>query len=174
MLDPKELAYAKKVQSLLDEEIARLTESDRELKRSVRERTRELMENDPFGALYAGTDEDQLYSASSELRSENERDVDAAREMLRKAETYKRMKKTPYFGRVDFTYAGEHAPESFYIGLSTLNDGDDFDAAVYDWRARSARFSTPARPVRLSMRHRRAGSTERSALSVNTPLRTAS
>ena len=135
MLDPKELAYAKKVQSLLDEEIARLTASNKELKRSVRERTRELMESDPFGALYAGTDEDQLYSASSELRSENERDVAAAREMLRKAETYKRMKKTPYFGRVDFTYAGEDAPESFYIGLSTLNDGDDFDVAVYDWRA---------------------------------------
>ncbi len=135
MIDPKELAYAKKVQSLLDGEIARLAASNQELKRLIRERTRELRENDPFGALYAGTDADHLSGAASEVRFANERDVSAADEQRRRTETYRRMKKTPYFGRVDFTYRGDDAPESFYIGLCTLNDGDDFDAAVCDWRA---------------------------------------
>ncbi|MCM3088686.1 UvrD-helicase domain-containing protein [Bhargavaea ginsengi] len=46
-----------------------------------------------------------------------------------------RMKESPYFGRIDFTESGESAPESFYIGISSLTDADGEDFLVYDWRA---------------------------------------
>ncbi|SEJ18530.1 DNA helicase-2 / ATP-dependent DNA helicase PcrA [Bhargavaea ginsengi] len=46
-----------------------------------------------------------------------------------------RMKESPYFGRIDFTESGESAPESFYIGISSLTDEDGEDFLVYDWRA---------------------------------------
>ncbi|MBR5428794.1 MAG: AAA family ATPase [Clostridia bacterium] len=126
MIDPKELAYAAKVRSLLDAEITRLTAGQKEEQRQLREQTRAFHEADPFGSIYGAMDE---------LKRENEARLDSAAQMAAQAYRYKRMKKEPYFGRVDFTYAGEDEPESFYIGLCTLNDGDDFEVAVYDWRA---------------------------------------
>lgn len=40
----------------------------------------------------------------------------------------------PYFARIDFKENGEDT-ESFYIGLSTVEDEDNFDIFVFDWRS---------------------------------------
>lgn len=40
----------------------------------------------------------------------------------------------PYFARIDFRENGEDA-DSFYIGLSTVEDEDNFDIFVFDWRS---------------------------------------
>lgn len=40
----------------------------------------------------------------------------------------------PYFARIDFKENGEET-ESFYIGLSTVEDEDNFDIFVFDWRS---------------------------------------
>ncbi|RIU91999.1 RNA polymerase recycling motor HelD [Oceanobacillus picturae] len=47
----------------------------------------------------------------------------------------KRMKKSPYFGRIDFKEHGEDQVEKLYIGISSLLDKQDEDFLVYDWRA---------------------------------------
>ena len=44
----------------------------------------------------------------------------------------KRMKKAPYFGRIDF--ADEFGKEQVYIGISNVHD-EDLNYFVYDWRA---------------------------------------
>jgi DNA helicase-2/ATP-dependent DNA helicase PcrA len=45
-----------------------------------------------------------------------------------------RMKKSAYFGRVDFQRKGRPV-RSTYIGISTLFDAKDMTALVCDWRA---------------------------------------
>jgi len=42
---------------------------------------------------------------------------------------------SPYFGRLDFTFAGERHPISFYIGIHSFTDNSDSAAPIYDWRA---------------------------------------
>lgn len=48
--------------------------------------------------------------------------------------TLERQLKSPYFARLDFREDGEEA-ESFYIGLSTVEDEEDFEFLVFDWRS---------------------------------------
>ncbi|MFO7637267.1 MAG: AAA family ATPase [Clostridia bacterium] len=44
------------------------------------------------------------------------------------------LRKSAYFGRIDFREEHFKAPEEIYIGTSTLND-DKGDILIYDWRA---------------------------------------
>ena len=48
--------------------------------------------------------------------------------------TLEKQLSNPYFSRLDFREDGEEA-ESFYIGLSTVEDEDNFDIFVFDWRS---------------------------------------
>ena len=48
--------------------------------------------------------------------------------------TLEKQLSNPYFARLDFKEDGEGA-ESFYIGLSTVEDEDNFDIFVFDWRS---------------------------------------
>ncbi|MFD2630379.1 RNA polymerase recycling motor HelD [Oceanobacillus kapialis] len=47
----------------------------------------------------------------------------------------KRMKKSPYFGRIDFKEREEELEDKLYIGISSLLDEKDEEFLVYDWRA---------------------------------------
>ncbi|MFC6261310.1 RNA polymerase recycling motor HelD [Levilactobacillus fujinensis] len=49
-------------------------------------------------------------------------------------DTYKELKKSPYFGRIDIQDPGESQPESLYIGTASFVD-EDQNFLVYDWRA---------------------------------------
>ena len=48
--------------------------------------------------------------------------------------TLEKQLSNPYFARLDFKEDGEDT-ESFYIGLSTVEDEDSFDIFVFDWRS---------------------------------------
>lgn len=47
----------------------------------------------------------------------------------------RRMKESPYFGRISFLEEGASTPEQIYIGISTLTDKSGENFLVYDWRA---------------------------------------
>ena len=52
-----------------------------------------------------------------------------------KIRTLERQLNSPYFARLDFKEEGEDEADSFYIGLSTIEDKDTFDIFVFDWRS---------------------------------------
>lgn len=49
--------------------------------------------------------------------------------------TLKRLRESPYFGRIDFHEDIEQTQEPIYIGIASLMDNSDEDFLVYDWRA---------------------------------------
>lgn len=52
-----------------------------------------------------------------------------------KVDRLKRMRKSPYFGRIDFLEKGERKAEKIYIGICDLSAYDTMESLVYDWRA---------------------------------------
>lgn len=54
---------------------------------------------------------------------------------LKRIEKYKRMVRSPYFGRVDFKEDRFDEIEKIYIGLYNLMDAETDTIFVYDWRA---------------------------------------
>ncbi|MGB8954493.1 MAG: RNA polymerase recycling motor HelD [Tumebacillaceae bacterium] len=64
--------------------------------------------------------------------SERERSHKHAVEQLR---TLLRLRKTPYFGRIDFVENGEAHVEQIYLGIGTVLDETEEGFLVYDWRA---------------------------------------
>ncbi|SCK04260.1 Helicase IV [uncultured Clostridium sp.] len=53
---------------------------------------------------------------------------------ISRIKTLERQLKSPYFARLDFKEEGENS-ESFYIGLSTVENEEDFEFLVFDWRS---------------------------------------
>ena len=54
---------------------------------------------------------------------------------LNRIRTLERQLSSPYFARLDFKEDGEREGETFYIGLSTVEDEENFDFLVFDWRS---------------------------------------
>ncbi|WP_221566672.1 RNA polymerase recycling motor HelD [Alkalihalobacillus sp. TS-13] len=57
------------------------------------------------------------------------------KQSVKRLSALRRMKETPYFGRIDFTEEGISDTEHIYIGVSTLTDNSGEDFLIYDWRA---------------------------------------
>ena len=53
---------------------------------------------------------------------------------INRIRTLERQLQSPYFARLDFKENGEEA-ESFYIGISTVENEEDFEFLVFDWRS---------------------------------------
>ncbi|MCG6197917.1 hypothetical protein H1215_12140, partial [Anoxybacillus sp. LAT_38] len=49
--------------------------------------------------------------------------------------TLRKLRKSPYFGRIDFVEDGEREAERIYLGIASLLDERDEQFLVYDWRA---------------------------------------
>lgn len=49
--------------------------------------------------------------------------------------TLKRLKDSPYFGRIDFTEHPGNEKEKIYIGISSMMDQEEENFLIYDWRA---------------------------------------
>ncbi|GGN90893.1 RNA polymerase recycling motor HelD [Saccharibacillus kuerlensis] len=47
----------------------------------------------------------------------------------------RRLKNSPYFGRIDFREEGEASADPIYLGIASLQDDNDQDFLIYDWRA---------------------------------------
>lgn len=61
--------------------------------------------------------------------------VNANNDQLQMKFRCQKMLSSPYFGRVDFCYEGEDAPESFYIGIGNFAEQKGRMPLIYDWRA---------------------------------------
>ncbi|GGE15288.1 DNA helicase [Marinithermofilum abyssi] len=68
----------------------------------------------------------------AEVLSERER---SHRHTQNQLDTLKRLKDSPYFGRIDFTEEGEQETERIYLGIASLLDEKDEQFLIYDWRA---------------------------------------
>lgn len=68
----------------------------------------------------------------AEVLSEGERVYQHNQKQLA---TLARLKRSPYFGRIDFGEKGEKHVEQIYLGISSFLDEDDLQFLVYDWRA---------------------------------------
>ncbi len=70
----------------------------------------------------------------AEVLAERERRHRTAQKQV---QLLKKMKSSPYFGRIDFTEHGEEK-ESIYLGIASLVDEQTNEFLIYDWRAPSA------------------------------------
>lgn len=68
----------------------------------------------------------------AELLSERERSQGQINKRLK---TLKRLKDSPYFGRIDFQEKGEDHSEPVYLGIASLMDEKEEQFLIYDWRA---------------------------------------
>lgn len=68
----------------------------------------------------------------AELLSERER---SHRQYSERLNALRRLRYSPYFGRVDFVEEGEDSSQPIYIGIASLMDQKQEDFLVYDWRA---------------------------------------
>lgn len=68
----------------------------------------------------------------AELLSERER---THREADKQLKTLRKLKSSPYFGRIDFAEEGGEGTDCIYLGIASLRDAKDEDYLIYDWRA---------------------------------------
>lgn len=61
--------------------------------------------------------------------------INANQDQLLLKHRLRKMLDSPYFGRVDFRFEGEEAPESFYIGIGNFSRETGGTPLIYDWRA---------------------------------------
>ncbi len=73
----------------------------------------------------------ELYDNTNAIRQKIMQKADYIREKY----GYERMKDSPYFGRVDFIFDGEHETVPCYIGISNLSRSAGEMPLIYDWRA---------------------------------------
>lgn len=67
----------------------------------------------------------------AEVLSERER---THRQAAMQLKTLRKLKSSPYFGRIDFQEDGESV-DQVYLGIASLRDAADEDYLIYDWRA---------------------------------------
>ncbi|PTX64972.1 DNA helicase-2/ATP-dependent DNA helicase PcrA [Melghirimyces profundicolus] len=68
----------------------------------------------------------------AEVLSERER---SHRHTQSRLETLKKLRNSPYFGRIDFREEGEPEAERIYLGIASHFDEESEQFLVYDWRA---------------------------------------
>lgn len=124
MIEQAELEKLAATRAYIDAEIGRLLAVSGEKKEAVRDRNRDFLAENPFGAVYG---------AAFDMIRHNENELEQAEGMRREALLLERIRLSPYFGRVDFRFADDGETERIYVGLKTLTDGSEF--FVYDWRA---------------------------------------
>ena len=119
---------AQKVQQFLDSEIVRLGELIEEYKANVKTMGEDFNMDNPNGGMYSGME-------LTEIHHEMEKQFLYSEEASRDIYFYRKLRKAPYFARVDFK--GDNAPRErkIYIGLKTLQKHDTFEMLVCDWRA---------------------------------------
>lgn len=123
-----------RVIAAIDGHIARLERETGELREEVVDIRRRFWED---VTVNTDTMDDLLETywsvkQQAEVLSQRERSHQHA---ARQLAVLKRMKDSPYFGRIDFREDGSPAAESIYIGISSLTDASGERFLVYDWRA---------------------------------------
>ncbi len=126
-IEKTELDYHKVVLNFMDREIVKLNSLAVELEDIIMKEGKKFALDDPYKAVYGGTD-------LTELHYSIERKIQRIETAKQEAHFLKGLKSHPYFARVDFK-EDDFPTEEFYIGLKTLFDEKEIAPYVYDWRA---------------------------------------
>lgn len=136
----KEISEKQREQQHLDHVLDLINDKEKELKSSIKSAEGEARDINSHFFDDVKLDYDG-YSTSMEtalsihqqqqLLSEREH---AWQHSAKQLDTIERLKKKPYFARVDFKDSNEKKPETIYIGLGSFADRDDH-FLIYDWRA---------------------------------------
>ncbi len=136
----KEISEKQREQQHLDHVLDLVNDKEKELKSSIKSAEGEARDINSHFFDDVKLDYDG-YSTSMEtalsihqqqqLLSEREH---AWQHSAKQLDTIERLKKKPYFARVDFKESNEKKPETIYIGLGSFADRDDH-FLIYDWRA---------------------------------------
>lgn len=136
----KEISEKQREQQHLDHVLDLINDKEKELKSSIKSAEGEARDINSHFFDDVKLDYDG-YSTSMEtalsihqqqqLLSEREH---AWQHSAKQLDTIERLKKKPYFARVDFKESNEKKPETIYIGLGSFADRDDH-FLIYDWRA---------------------------------------
>ena len=82
---------------------------------------------------------DMDHAEKANLRVEVDTASNLASEMRGRLHRLERLRRSPYFARVDFQTESDAAPTDadggFYIGVHSFRDPESFDLLVHDWRA---------------------------------------
>ena len=123
----EEQKFLREVENLIDEQIT-------ELDRLVHITDKDMEDfHEYFWNSYTEFDEYgyELYDNTNAIRQKIVQKGDYIREKY----TLKRMKDSPYFGRVDFIFDGESEAMPIYVGISNLSRSAGDIPVIYDWRA---------------------------------------
>jgi DNA helicase II / ATP-dependent DNA helicase PcrA len=126
----EEKMFLGKVLDLVDSELELETVRLEDRKDRMLYTRKEMWEN----AVHFSTDFEKLTEVSQYL-SDVTNDTANYTFTLKRIEHYKKMKKSPYFGRFDFIEDDYKEVEKIYIGLYTLKNSKTQSILVYDWRA---------------------------------------
>lgn len=136
----KEISEKQREQKHLDHVLNLINDKEEELKSSIKSAEGEARDLNSHFFDDVKLDYDG-YSTSMEtalsihqqqqLLSEREH---AWQHSAKQLDTIERLKKKPYFARVDFKESNEKKAETIYIGLGSFADRDDH-FLIYDWRA---------------------------------------
>ena len=136
----KEISEKQREQQHLDHVLDLIKDKEKELKSSIKSAEGEARDINSHFFDDVKLDYDG-YSTSMEtalsihqqqqLLSEREH---AWQHSAKQLDTIERLKKKPYFARVDFKESNEKKAETIYIGLGSFADRDDH-FLIYDWRA---------------------------------------
>ncbi|MBQ7637768.1 MAG: hypothetical protein IJS90_02590 [Clostridia bacterium] len=124
MTDSFEEKKLKETREFIDRKIGELSAEISKKRESIERRNRDFLADNPFGSVYGAADD---------TIRKNESELETAEKNRRDIAVLTKLKKEPYFGRVDFFYDDENEEEKIYVGLKNLMDGHDI--LVYDWRA---------------------------------------
>ncbi len=116
------------VRAFLEKEIVRLTALIEEYKKDIKTQGEDFNRDNPNGGMYSGVE-------LTEIHYEMEQKMLYSQEAANDIYFYNKLKNAPYFARVDFKIDGALKPRSVYIGLKTLQDSEDYQMYVCDWRA---------------------------------------
>lgn len=121
----EELQYLKKVISLIDEYLKGINEKIEEYGISIISDKKNLWEN-----IYE-LDPVEIMQAQEEIEDQ----VHHGHRYVKEKAKYDRMRKSPYFARIDFKEEETGEVIHAYIGLGALIKTPEYDFLIYDWRA---------------------------------------
>ena len=122
------------IKALLNQKTLRLNENTGGLKEGIIE-LRKTFWDDVTVNLDEPDDVIESFTSikqQAELLAERERTHGQTHKQLKHLD---RLKKSPYFGRIDFHEEGEKTADQIYIGVGSLMDEHDEQFLIYDWRA---------------------------------------
>src|SRR5690625_4413793 len=139
------LRYPYKSQSEEQQRVSHVIETIEKKEKQLQEKAEEIKENiikirgEFFEDVTVNIDDpDEMLETYASIRqqaeflSERERTHGVSDQQI---STLRRLKDSPYFGRIDFREENEEETEQIYIGIASLMDQNDEEFLIYDWRA---------------------------------------